>query len=172
MAAARPRRQGSNGKSRTARAGRDARLLDRWLARGRVRLKAASFAAAAAVSGTLIALLTLPILPVATYAKTSLPSAVPDTANEIGWPQFTRRPVEPLCILGDDQQRRMSRGISKQVERGEGDQKQVRRSRGRPAERSEHCLPLRTRQRVDVPLDPPRQLMQPGERELGFGLDP
>src|SRR5579859_4465897 len=66
----------------------------------------------------------------------------------------------------------MSRGISKQVERGEGDQKQVGRSSVCPAERRQHCLSLRTRQRVDVPLDRPRQLMQPGERELGFGLDP
>ncbi len=63
-------------------------LLDHWLARGHRRLKAAGFTAAAAVSGALIAYLTLPILPVATYAATSLPSAVPDTANEIGWPQF------------------------------------------------------------------------------------
>ena len=51
-------------------------------------LKVASFAVAAALSGALIAFLTLPILPVATYAKTSLPSDVPDTANQIGWPQF------------------------------------------------------------------------------------
>ena len=40
-------------------------LLDRWLTRGHPRLKAASFAAAAALSGALIVLLTLPILPVA-----------------------------------------------------------------------------------------------------------
>jgi Dolichyl-phosphate-mannose-protein mannosyltransferase len=63
-------------------------LLDRWLARGHQRLKAASFAAASAISGALIAYLTLPILPVAVYAKTSLPSEVTDTANQIGWPQF------------------------------------------------------------------------------------
>lgn len=63
-------------------------LLDCWLMRSHTHLKVASFAAAATLSGALIAYLTLPILPVATYAKTSLPSAVPDTANEIGWPQF------------------------------------------------------------------------------------
>ena len=33
-------------------------------------------------------LLTLPILPVATYATTSLPATVQDTANQVGWPQF------------------------------------------------------------------------------------
>ena len=65
-----------------------AMLLDRWLNRGHRRLKAASFAVTAALSGALIAYLTLPILPIATYAKTSLPADVPDTANEIGWPQF------------------------------------------------------------------------------------
>jgi hypothetical protein len=63
-------------------------LLDRWLARGHIRLKAASFAAAAVLSGALVALLTLPILPVATYATTSLPAAVTDTAEQIGWPQL------------------------------------------------------------------------------------
>ncbi len=63
-------------------------LVDRWSARGHLRLKASAFAAAALMSGALIAYLTLPILPLATYAKTSLPSAVPDTANEIGWPQL------------------------------------------------------------------------------------
>jgi hypothetical protein len=63
-------------------------LLDRWLARGHAGLKLAGFTVAAVLSVSLIALLTLPILPVATYAKTSLPATVPDTANQIGWPQF------------------------------------------------------------------------------------
>jgi hypothetical protein len=43
---------------------------------------------ATALSGALIALLTLPVLPVATFAKSTLPAAFPDTANQIGWPQF------------------------------------------------------------------------------------
>jgi hypothetical protein len=63
-------------------------LLDRWLVRGHRRLKTAGFAAAAVISDLFVALLTLPILPVAAYAKTSLPAAVPDTANQVGWPQF------------------------------------------------------------------------------------
>ncbi|MGO9206344.1 MAG: glycosyltransferase family 39 protein [Candidatus Limnocylindrales bacterium] len=79
-------------------------LLDRWLARGHVRLKAASFAATAALSGALIAYLTLPILPVATFAKTSLPSEVPDTANQIGWPQFVAT-VEGVVASLPSQQR-------------------------------------------------------------------
>jgi Dolichyl-phosphate-mannose-protein mannosyltransferase len=63
-------------------------VLDHWLERGHPRLKLASFAVAATLSGALVALLALPILPVATYAKTSLPAAVPDIANTIGWPQY------------------------------------------------------------------------------------
>jgi hypothetical protein len=63
-------------------------VLDQWLARSHRRLKAAAFTVAAALSGLLVALLTLPILPVATYARTTLPAVVPDTANQVGWPQF------------------------------------------------------------------------------------
>jgi hypothetical protein len=63
-------------------------LLDRWLTRGHLRLKTMGFASAAAISGALVAVLTLPILPVDAYAKTSLPATVPDTANQVGWPQF------------------------------------------------------------------------------------
>ena len=65
-----------------------ANATDRWLARGHLRLKAGSFATAAILSGALIALLTLPVLSVAAFAKSSLPATVPDTANQIGWPQF------------------------------------------------------------------------------------
>jgi 4-amino-4-deoxy-L-arabinose transferase-like glycosyltransferase len=78
-------------------------LLDRWLARGHVRLKATSFATAALLSGALIAYLTLPILPVATYARTSLPAAVPDTANEVGWPQFVATVEGVVAALPADE---------------------------------------------------------------------
>ncbi len=63
-------------------------VLDGWIARGHRRLKTGGFAAAAVASGGLIAILTLPVLPVADYAKTTLPATVPDVANQIGWPQF------------------------------------------------------------------------------------
>jgi 4-amino-4-deoxy-L-arabinose transferase-like glycosyltransferase len=63
-------------------------VVDRWLAHGHARLKATSFMVAAAASGALIAYLTLPVLPAATYAASSLPSEVPDTANQVGWPAF------------------------------------------------------------------------------------
>jgi len=78
-------------------------LLDHWLARGHARVRAVSFATAAVLSGALIAYLTLPILPLATYATTSLPSAVPDTANEVGWPQFVSTVEGVVASLPADQ---------------------------------------------------------------------
>jgi Dolichyl-phosphate-mannose-protein mannosyltransferase len=81
-------------------------VVDRWLARGHVRLKAAGFATAAVLSLAVIALLTLPILPVAEYAKSGLPSAVPDTANEVGWPEFVSTVEGVVASLPADQRAR------------------------------------------------------------------
>jgi hypothetical protein len=78
-------------------------LLDRWLVRGHFRFKAASFTTAAVLSGALIAYLTLPILPLATYATSSLPATVPDTANEVGWPQFVATVENVVAALPPDQ---------------------------------------------------------------------
>jgi Dolichyl-phosphate-mannose-protein mannosyltransferase len=63
-------------------------LLDRWLARGHRRVRMLAFVVAAVLSGTLLAYLTLPILPVATFASSPLPAEVPDTAEQIGWPEL------------------------------------------------------------------------------------
>ena len=81
-------------------------VLDRWLARGHPRLKAAGFAAAAVLSSSLIVLLTLPILPVATYATTSLPATVQDTANQVGWPQFVATVEGVVASLPADERAR------------------------------------------------------------------
>jgi hypothetical protein len=78
-------------------------LLDRWFERGHTALKATAFVVAAVISGGLIALLTLPILPVATYARTSLPDAVPDTANQVGWPAFVATVESVVASLSPDQ---------------------------------------------------------------------
>jgi 4-amino-4-deoxy-L-arabinose transferase-like glycosyltransferase len=78
-------------------------LLDRWLARGHRRLRATSFTTAAVLSGALIAYLTLPILPLATYAKTSLPATVPDVANTVGWPQFVAAVEGVVAALPADE---------------------------------------------------------------------
>jgi Dolichyl-phosphate-mannose-protein mannosyltransferase len=74
-------------------------VLDRWIARGHQRLKTGGFSAAAVASGGMIALLTLPVLPVADYAKTTLPATVPDVANQIGWPQFVATVDEVVAGL-------------------------------------------------------------------------
>ncbi len=81
-------------------------LVDRWLARGHFRLKAAGYAAAAVLSGSLIALLTLPILPLASYATSSLPAAVPDTANQVGWPEFVATVERVVAALPADERAR------------------------------------------------------------------
>ncbi len=81
-------------------------LLDRWLSRGHLRLKATGFAVAAGLSGLLIALLTLPILPLSTYATSSLPAAVPDTANEVGWPRFVATVEQAVASLPADERAR------------------------------------------------------------------
>jgi hypothetical protein len=78
-------------------------VTDRWLARGHLRIKAASFATAAALSGAFLALLTLPVLPLASYATSSLPAAVPDTANEVGWPQFVSSVEAVVAALPADE---------------------------------------------------------------------
>jgi hypothetical protein len=78
-------------------------VLDHWLERGHARLKLAGFAAAAVLSGLLIALLALPILPVATYVASSLPAAVPDVANTIGWPEFVSTVEGVVASLPADQ---------------------------------------------------------------------
>ena len=78
-------------------------LLDRWLARGHMRVRAASFATAAVLSGGLIALLTLPILPLASYAKTTLPTTVPDVANTVGWSQYVATVEGVVAALPADE---------------------------------------------------------------------
>jgi hypothetical protein len=78
-------------------------VVDRWFTYGHTVVKTASFAVAATLSGALVALLTLPILPLATYAKTTLSSDVPDTAHEVGWPQFVATVEGVVASLPADQ---------------------------------------------------------------------
>ncbi len=81
-------------------------LLDRWLDRGHLRPKLALYTVAAALSVALIALLTLPVLPLATYARSSLPAAVPDTANQVGWPEFVATVERVVATLPPEQRSR------------------------------------------------------------------
>jgi 4-amino-4-deoxy-L-arabinose transferase-like glycosyltransferase len=78
-------------------------LLDRWLARGHTHVKGVAFTMAAVLSGALIAYLTLPILPLATYAKSTLPATVPDVANTVGWPQYVATVEEVVAALPADE---------------------------------------------------------------------
>jgi ABC-type proline/glycine betaine transport system permease subunit len=66
-------------------------------------LRLIGFTTAAAISGALITYLTLPILPVATFATTSLPSQVPDSAEQIGWPQLVTTVESVIASLPADQ---------------------------------------------------------------------
>jgi hypothetical protein len=81
-------------------------LVDRWLDRGRHRLRAAGFAAAAVISGALMVYLTLPILPPAEFARTSLPSDDPILAEQIGWPQFVATVEGVVASLSPDERAR------------------------------------------------------------------
>ena len=81
-------------------------LLDRWLGRGRRRLRVAGFAAAALISGALMIYLTLPILPPADFARTSLPSEDPILAEQIGWPQFVATVEGVVASLPADERAR------------------------------------------------------------------
>lgn len=78
-------------------------LLDRWLARGHTRVRGVTFTTAAVLSGALIAYLTLPILPLATYARTTLPATVPDVANTVGWPQYVATVEGVVAALPADE---------------------------------------------------------------------
>jgi 4-amino-4-deoxy-L-arabinose transferase-like glycosyltransferase len=81
-------------------------LLDRWLASGRRRLRAMSFSAAAAISGARTVYLTLPILPPAVFAKTSLPTQDPVLAEQIGWPEFVATVEGVVAALPADERAR------------------------------------------------------------------
>jgi hypothetical protein len=79
-------------------------LLDHWLSRGHVSVKGVTFTTAAVLSGALIAYLTLPILPLASYARTTLPATVPDVANTVGWPQYVATVEGVVASLPEDEQ--------------------------------------------------------------------
>ena len=80
-----------------------AMTLDRWLGRGHFRIKATTFTTAAVLSGALIAYLTLPILPLAQYAESTLPATVPDVANTVGWPEFVKTVENVVSALPADE---------------------------------------------------------------------
>jgi hypothetical protein len=83
-----------------------ANLVDRWFARGHAAPKAGVFAVAAVLSCVLIALLTLPVLPLESFATSKLPEAIPDTANQVGWPEFVATVEGVIRALPPDERSR------------------------------------------------------------------
>jgi 4-amino-4-deoxy-L-arabinose transferase-like glycosyltransferase len=83
-----------------------ANLVDRWLGRGHAIVKGAGLVVLAVLSGAFIALLTLPVLPLNTYATSGLPAAVPDVANTVGWPAFVRTVEDVVKSLPAEQRDR------------------------------------------------------------------
>ncbi|HEY4754154.1 MAG TPA: hypothetical protein VIH37_12775, partial [Candidatus Limnocylindrales bacterium] len=83
-----------------------ANLVDRWLGRGHAIAKGAGLVLLAVLSGAFIALLTLPVLSLDAYAKSSLPAAVPDVANTVGWPAFVATVEDVVRRLPADQRDR------------------------------------------------------------------
>jgi 4-amino-4-deoxy-L-arabinose transferase-like glycosyltransferase len=78
-------------------------LLDRRLARGRRWLRTAGFGAVAVMSGVLTAYLTLPLLPPAQFARTSLPTVDPILAEQLGWPEFVATVEQVVASLPAEQ---------------------------------------------------------------------
>jgi hypothetical protein len=63
-------------------------VLDGWLDRGHARLRQTTFGVVAIVSGALVAVLVLPVLPPATLARTAIPEIYKESAEQIGWPEL------------------------------------------------------------------------------------
>ena len=63
-------------------------VVDGWLDRGRQALRTGVCVGAAAVSGLLIVVLTLPVIPPATLAETPIPELYAETAEQVGWPEL------------------------------------------------------------------------------------
>jgi hypothetical protein len=78
--------------------------------------------------------------------------------------------VEPLRVIDDQQQRGIGRDLGQEVESGHGNSIVLRGDLPRQAESGIKRFVLHTRQFGCAPPHRPEQLMQPGKRELRFGL--
>lgn len=81
-------------------------VTDGWLARGRTRLRAGLFGVAALVSGTLVALLVLPIVPASSLAATPLPDLYGESVEQIGWPELVGAVEETVATLAPEDRAR------------------------------------------------------------------
>ena len=81
-------------------------------------------------------------------------------------------PVEPLHVVDHAQERPRVGDVGKKAERGEAEQKAIRRRSLGQAEHQPQRLPLRRREMLD-PLEHPgaHELLQPGQGQLHLRLD-
>jgi hypothetical protein len=63
-----------------------ATVLDRWLERGRRRVRWSTFGSLAVASGLIAAVLALPLVPVSSVGSTPIPDINSDIGNTVGWP--------------------------------------------------------------------------------------
>lgn len=63
-------------------------VLDGWLGRGRRRLRATAFGAAAALSGLVAGVLVLPLVPVSSLGSSPIPGIYKESAEQVGWPEL------------------------------------------------------------------------------------
>ncbi len=80
--------------------------LARWLSRGRVRVRRATFAGATAISGLAVAVLMLPIVPVASLHGTPIPSIYAESTAQVGWPQLAAQVEQVVASLPPDERAR------------------------------------------------------------------
>ena len=82
-----------------------------------------------------------------------------------------RRTIEPLCVLGDQQQRGIGGDLRDEVERGHRNSIVLRGRFVRQAEGGVERGALNRGQLRHAPAHGTQQLMQPGKWEMRFGLD-
>ena len=77
-----------------------------------------------------------------------------------------RRTVEPLDVIGDDEDRRIRRGIGQECQRGDGDEEWVVGGVRCESECCRKCQPLGTGQSVQAAQDRPQELVEAGKRKV------
>jgi hypothetical protein len=81
------------------------------------------------------------------------------------------RAVEPVCVVGQEHERGMARGLAEQLERGKRDEERIRCGVVGHPEGTEERVALRAWKRSDVREDRAEQGMEPGERQARLRLD-
>jgi hypothetical protein len=77
--------------------------LSAWLERGRRMLRRAVFALAAPLSGAIVALILLPIVPVSSLNATPIPTIYSESIAQIGWPELAAQVAQVVDGLSPGQ---------------------------------------------------------------------